>query len=326
MRDAPTSLNTPTVGVHDASHVDALAFQEYAEYWRAIQVHRPSSAAHVETMLRLHTYPRFGARRMATILPSEIQAWVKDLTANAGLAPSTVGVIHGIVSGIFRSAVRDRKIAGNPCEGTRLPTVERRLISPLTTDQVALLRDGLPDELKTLATFGAGTGMRQGEVFGVTRDRLWLEGPEPVVLVDRQLRTLPGSLTAFGPLKTKASLRTIPLPKVVVTALRHHIATYNVPEDGLLFTLNGQPITRSAFGHVWRPAAKVAELTSATGTGMHSLRHYYASLLIRYGESVKTVQERLGHASATETLDTYSHLWHDSGDRTRQAIDAELCL
>ena len=57
---------------------------------------------------------------------------------------------------------------------------------------------------------------------------------------------------------------------------------------------------------------------------MHALRHYYASLLIRFGESVKTVQARLGHATAAETLDTYSHLWPDSDDRTRDAIDSVL--
>jgi integrase len=57
-----------------------------------------------------------------------------------------------------------------------------------------------------------------------------------------------------------------------------------------------------------------------TGSGMHALRDYYASLLIRHGESVKTVQARLGHASAVETLDAYSHLWPDSDDRTREAI------
>ena len=57
---------------------------------------------------------------------------------------------------------------------------------------------------------------------------------------------------------------------------------------------------------------------------MHDLRHYYASLLIRHGESVKTVQRRLGHATAAETLDTYSHLWPDSDDRTREAVDAIL--
>ena len=55
---------------------------------------------------------------------------------------------------------------------------------------------------------------------------------------------------------------------------------------------------------------------------MHELRHFYASLLIRHGESVKTVQSRLGHATAAETLDTYSHLWPDADDTTRTAVDS----
>ncbi len=53
----------------------------------------------------------------------------------------------------------------------------------------------------------------------------------------------------------------------------------------------------------------------------HDLRHHYASLLIRHGESVKTVQARLGHASAIETLNTYGHLWPDADDRTREAVE-----
>ncbi len=72
---------------------------------------------------------------------------------------------------------------------------------------------------------------------------------------------------------------------------------------------------------MWRPATKRAGLD---GVVFHELRHYYASLLIRHGESVKVVQARLGHATAAETLDTYSHLWPDSEDRTREAIDGVL--
>jgi integrase len=58
---------------------------------------------------------------------------------------------------------------------------------------------------------------------------------------------------------------------------------------------------------------------------MHDLRHFYASLLIRHSESVKVVQARLGHATAAETLDTYSHLWPDQDDdSTRTAVDSVL--
>jgi integrase len=60
------------------------------------------------------------------------------------------------------------------------------------------------------------------------------------------------------------------------------------------------------------------------GFRFHDLRHYYASLLISRGLDVKVVQARLRHASAKTTLDTYGHLWPDSDDSTRAAIDVVM--
>ena len=65
--------------------------------------------------------------------------------------------------------------------------------------------------------------------------------------------------------------------------------------------------------------AKVAGLPS--GFRFHDLRHYLASMLIASGADVKVVQARLRHASAKTTLDTYAHLWPDSDESTRSAID-----
>jgi integrase len=91
----------------------------------------------------------------------------------------------------------------------------------------------------------------------------------------------------------------------------------------LVFTsATGRPLRRTRFSDVWRAAAAAAGI--GDGVTFHDLRHYYASLLIRHGESVKVVQKRLGHKSAVETLDTYSHLWPDSEDRTREAVDEVL--
>jgi integrase len=61
-----------------------------------------------------------------------------------------------------------------------------------------------------------------------------------------------------------------------------------------------------------------------TGFRFHDLRHYYASLLISSGADVKVVQARLRHASAKTTLDTYAHMWPDSDDSTRAAVDKVL--
>jgi integrase len=109
----------------------------------------------------------------------------------------------------------------------------------------------------------------------------------------------------------------------VLRELARHLERFELGEQGLLFTsVTGGPVPRNRFAEVWRAAANSIGLpASAT---FHDCRHYYASLLIRHGESVKVVQARLGHASASETLDTYSHLWPDSEDRTRRAIDEVL--
>ena len=223
------------------------------------------------------------------------------------------------MSGVMRSAVRDRRIVANPCEGTKLPKVDRKRVIPLTTEQVEAVRAAMPEHLRALVTLAAGTGMRQGECFGLTVDRL--DFLRRTVTVDRQLVTVPRR-TYLAPPKTAASVRTIPLPQVVVDVMAGHLAAFPASADGFLFTLDAKPITRSAFGHLWRSVAR--ETGIPTGTGLHALRHYYASLLIRHGESVKVVQARLGHASASEMLDTYSHLWPDSDDRTREAIDSVL--
>ena len=136
--DAQRWIDEITAAVITGSYVDpkagALTFGEYAERWRAMQVHRPSTQAHVETMLRRHAYPTFGHKALSAILPSDIQAWVFRLSTGEQdlrpLAPATVGVVHSIVSGVMKSAVRDRRIAANPCEGTRLPRVHRTKVVP----------------------------------------------------------------------------------------------------------------------------------------------------------------------------------------------------
>lgn len=242
---------------------------------------------------------------------------VKGLSAT--LAPGTVELVYRYTAAVFLAAVRDRVITSTPCEGIKLPKAERRQVVPMTLEQVVGLTEGLPARYRALVTLGAGSGLRQGEAFGLTVDRVdFLRG---TVKVDRQLVLMPSGPPAFGPPKTEASYRTIPVPQLVVDALSAHLAEFGRGPDGLIFTnTDGGPIRRTRFSDVWRPVAKAVGLPPRTG--FHALRHFYASALIHHGESVKVVQSRLGHATAAETLDTYSHLWPDSEDRTRAAVEA----
>ena len=107
-------------------------------------------------------------------------------------------------------------------------------------------------------------------------------------------------------------------------SLAAHLAEYGAGPGRLWSspTRFGNPLRRNTFGDMWHRAARRGR-TPRWAT-FHDLRHFYASLLIARGCSVKAVQKRLGHQSAMETLDTYGHLWPDSDDETRQAVDHVL--
>lgn len=257
-------------------------------------------------------------RPIGSIRLTEIQAWVRRRSDI--LAPSTVEVVYRIFSAILADAVADRVIAHNPAKGVKLPRKAKDPIVPPTVRQVEALLDELPDRYRALVTLAAGTGMRQGECFGLTVDRV--DFLRRSINVNRQLVLVGSGPPQFGPPKSEASTRAIPLPEVVGTALAAHLEQWTPGEKGLIFTdAKGRSIRRNRFSEIWRPAAARA---GADEMRFHDLRHFYASLLINHGESVKVAQARLGHASASETLDTYAHLWPDNEERTRAAIDEVL--
>jgi integrase len=286
------------------------------EAWLDLQVWRPSTRLQAETFLRRHTLPVFGHRPLAAIRTSEVQGWVKRLSDD--LAPATVGTVYHYVRAVMKSAVRDRLIAVSPCVDIRLPRQERPKVVPLEVEQVDALANAVPDRLRAAVLLAAGTGLRQGEVFGLTLSNVNLL--RRMVTVEHQLLTPVGEPPLLGPPKTPASYRTVPLPQMVVDVLAAHVGRYPVTHEwGLLFTTerNG-PVRRNRVGGMWRAAAQAVGLPGVT---FHALRHHYASLLIRSGCSVKAVQEALGHATAAETLDTYAHLWPSDHELTRAAVD-----
>ncbi len=265
----------------------------------------------------MHCIPAFGKRPLSSVRPTEVQAFVRRLSET--LEPSTVRTVYQHLRAVFRAAELDRLISRSPCERIALPALTRHRVNVPTTDMVLAVTAAMPSHLQAMLTVMAGTGLRPGEAVGITVDRV--DFLRRSLRVDRQLmRTRPPS---FGPPKTQASYRTLPLPQVVTVALAAHLQRFGAGQDGLVFHQpDGRPLNRDMVAVQFRSA--VTSAGAPASTRLHDLRHYYASLLIRHGESVKVVQARLGHASAKDTLDTYSHLWPDSEDLTRAAVDAVL--
>ena len=161
-----------------------VTFRQYAETWRARQVHRGSTRVSIEQHLRLHIYPMIGDRPLSSVRPSDVQALVRTLSER--LAPSTVEVVYGRVAAVFGAAVRDRFIAFTPCLDVRRPTrVPASTLEVLATREVLALRDAVPERYRALVATGAGTGLRPGELFGLTVDQV--DFLRRSMRVDRQL-------------------------------------------------------------------------------------------------------------------------------------------
>jgi integrase len=316
VRDQRTALDTGTWIDPSSAKV---TFGEFVETWKASQVWRDGTRALVDMHFKNHVLPTWEHRPIGSIRPSEAQAWVKGLSTK--LAPSTIEVVVSYVGQAFRAAIDDRLIATSPLTRVKLPKREHHDIVILTAAQVAAMAARIDERYRAVIVLAAGTGMRQGELLGLTIDRVdWLR---KTVRIDRQLSSVKGHTPVLAPPKTARSVRTIPVGDVVIEALSAHLAAFPAGIEGLIFTgKRGDPIRRSTWGLAWDAPARAIGLPK--GVGIHCLRHTHASFLISAGCSVKVVQERLGHATAAETLDTYSHLWPDDDDRSRQAVDNVL--
>ena len=130
----------------------------------------------------------------------------------------------------------------------------------------------------------------------------------------------------IGRPKSEAGERTVPLPPMLVAALREHRLASPRSELGLVFPNNrdGVDHRRSIVYGGFHPAQVAAGFVDQHGgakyKGLHALRHFYASWCINRRVDgglelpLKVVQARLGHASIQMTADTYGHLFPRGDD------------
>ncbi|MHA6784072.1 tyrosine-type recombinase/integrase [Pseudonocardia saturnea] len=312
-----------------------IRFRDYAEQWRRSQFSDPGTTYQVGIRFRLHVYPTFGHLPLRAITPSVIRQWTSGLR----MARSYQRTIFANVSQVFGAAIADDLIAKNPCRsGTvRKPVPDPRPIIPWPAQWVAGVRDALPARYAVVATLAAGAGLRQGEILGLTPDDI--DTRQGTVHVRRQVKLTAGNQPYLALPKGRKT-RSVPVPPSVIDAVLGHLTdlpvrTLTLPWDRpdgdpltvslMLTSRESTPVNRHYFNaKIWKPALMVAGVPPTRDNGCHALRHYYASVLLDGGESIKTVSERLGHADPAFTLRTYTHLLPSSESRTKEIIEAAL--
>lgn len=297
---------------------DDLTFGAWSQEWlRDLTVSdgtRDSYKAHLKRLSDLDDY------RLGQLRRPLLERHLDGLTGSASYRAQT----HAVLAIILKSAVADGALLSNPLLGVHPPKVAKREVRVLTSEQLRRLLLAADPRYRTMLHLDVSTGLRQAELFAVRKSRV--EFLRRTLAVEEQVITGPGRPPALtGVLKTPASRRRLPLSDSVLDALSAHIAEH--PDADLLFTTprSGKPWSRSHFNEqVWKPTLKAAGLDETLG--LHVLRHSYASHLIAAGLHPRVIQARLGHASIVETMDTYGHLFPDSDDATRTALDGLFVL
>ncbi len=272
--------------------------------------------ADYEDLLRRYVRPAMGNKKLSKLQPEDIE-FLYGSMLESGLSPRTVRYTHAVLNSAFKHAAKRGYMMRNPASFVELPKQVRNEMQALSPEDAAkFLEACAQDRWGVIFSLALTTGMRPEEYLGLQwKDINFVNG---IVTVQRTLCwNRKGGGWYFGEPKTARSRRSIPIPFSVVHSLHEH-KRHQAEErlkagpsyqnlDLVFATSEGGPLLpQNLFRRHFKPILKSAGLPQSIR--MYDLRHSCATLLLAANENPKVVSERLGHASITLTLDTYSHV------------------
>jgi len=328
---APATFDTRALGAAFLAQVQAdrsrgvlvdpragsVPFGEYAASWLAQRADlRPRTVELYNGLLRRHLLPHFARTPIDRITPGEVRRWHAARIAS-GLGRSTVAKAYRLLKTILNTAVADELLVRNPCvlRGAGAErTPERR---PPTLAEVEALATAIAPRWRMLVVLAAWSGLRWGELVGLTRRRVdLLHGTLTVVeqLVE------PDAGVFLGPPKTDAGRRVVHLPPHLLPELSAHLDAWvgAAPDAWVFCGPKGAPLVRSNFTHHWSAARRAAGLP---GLHFHDLRHLAATLAATTGATTKELMARMGHSSPRAAL-IYQHAAADRDQAIAEALSA----
>lgn len=299
-------------GTHVTPRTARTTVSDWSGTWiEGYRGHRASTVRQAEVHLA-RIVAEFGPMPLASVRPSHVKAWTAKLT-DEGLAPSYVYALHARLAQLYTDAVQDGIVARSPVSRRTSPRAGAQRAYVASTADVWGLHDAMPEHLRAAVLLGAFVGLRVSEVCGLrVSDVDFIRGV-----------VSPAVQWPADPLKSETSRADVPIPQPLALELSAHVAQWSAPDGPMLANLWGQQLTPWTLERAIR-VARVQVVGLPDGFRFHDLRHYFASMLIAAGSDVKIVQARLRHASAKTTLDTYGHLWPDSDESTRMAVEAAM--
>lgn len=207
----------------------------------------------------------------------------------------------------MKQAVRLRKIPYNPCEGVVLPKLKRYRAKVYDIEMINQLLDISKDtDMYIPILLGVSVGLRRGEMLALRWENVDFDAG--VIKVRESMARGENGSYIKAP-KSESGIRDIHIGQEVLQALRRARLAYlndriaygmGFVDDGFVVRQsNGKPMTPDAMTRKWKRFIQAHDLPDIR---LHDLRHSNATALIRAGVNPKVVQQRLGHADVTITV------------------------
>lgn len=292
-----------------------ITFSEMAN--RFMEFKRPrvrhSTLDDYETQLRLRILPKWGTRKLNSITPLELQAWL-DKLATKEASPNLANKARFVMGSIYRLAIRYGLAKMDPTRAVTGFKVERPESRALNMDEIRKILYNLDERWATQIIFTVATGMRIGEVNALT----WGDVAPTHVKVDKSFR----KKRLEGPKTYKSKRRVTISPAIYELLMRHKRSQGKPPDDALVF-----PNHEGRHLESWRVREKLNEAADKVGIGhvkVHDLRSTYTTWMVEGERDIKLIQDQLGHADISTTLNIYAHTTEKSRREYREWFDTHI--
>jgi integrase len=275
---------------------------------------------------------------LQNVASDDDQDWIL-MRRKAGASPKTIANEHGLLSAIFKSAVKKGLIVRNPCEDVKLPALDDATETDddktfLTEEEFRALCNSIDASDRDFLIVAVGTGLRWGELNALKVKDLDLDGRPATLSIRRawkwngrgEFKLQQHGRYYLGAPKTRESRRRITVAPRVVAALRR-AAVNKGPEELVFGAASGGRLEHGNwYQSRWQRAIKKArEEHGLTKTPrFHDLRHTHAAWLISAGVPLPVIQKRLGHKSIQITVDVYGGLLFQTHQVADLAIERAL--